>query len=175
MNNIFSKHIFSSEEIDSILELCGNFITEEETFERYGHRNIRKCKYGPVLDFEKIQEMIVSKLLNDGVESIDEDESNFVKYDKGDYFVEHQDISKSYRVDEPRAYTLVLQLSDESEYDGGTLIIEKQEQSKKKGTVIIFKSSLKHEVTEITNGSRIVFTNFLRKNNLTFLKENTII
>jgi predicted 2-oxoglutarate/Fe(II)-dependent dioxygenase YbiX len=119
--------------------------------------------------------MIVSKLLNDGVESIDEDESNFVKYDKGDYFVEHQDISKSYRVDEPRAYTLVLQLSDESEYDGGTLIIEKQEQSKKKGTVIIFKSSLKHEVTEITNGSRIVFTNFLRKNNLTFLKENKLI
>lgn len=58
-----------------------------------------------------------------------------------------------------RKLSMVIQLSDPSEYEGGDLEIEwrnppKQEDLKKKGSIIVFPSFLKHRVTPVTKGVR---------------------
>lgn len=59
-----------------------------------------------------------------------------------------------------RKLSMVIQLSDPSEYEGGNFEIDPQfgaldQQSlSKKGTVIIFPSFVKHRVTQVTRGQR---------------------
>ena len=51
--------------------------------------------------------------------------------------------------------TLLINLS-ESEYEGGDFIVDNQTQHffREPGTAILFKSSLKHQVTPVTKGKR---------------------
>lgn len=59
-----------------------------------------------------------------------------------------------------RKLSVVIQLSDPSDYEGGCFEIDPQfgvldqEQIKKRGTVIIFPSFVRHRVTQITGGQR---------------------
>ena len=57
-----------------------------------------------------------------------------------------------------RKLSVIIQLSDESEYEGGDFEIDKQyeqpQDMKQKGTVLVFPSFLQHRVTEVISGTR---------------------
>ena len=80
-------------------------------------------------------------------------------YGEGEYYSIHPDFSGDrYSKSHTRKLSLSLQLSAESDYSGGDLILyhndEKYICPKTKGTIFVFDSRLLHEVTEITQGVR---------------------
>jgi len=81
------------------------------------------------------------------------------KYDEGCFYKQHIDYGDN---DDHRTRKLSLsfQLSDESEYEGGELILYDYVTNntitacKSKGSIIVFDSRMKHEVTSVTSGTR---------------------
>ena len=73
------------------------------------------------------------------------------------FFGTHADINSD-SIMKFRKLTVVIQLTDENEYEGGDLIIQCYEKeiiaSRKIGTVIIFPSFLLHRITPVTKGVR---------------------
>ena len=75
------------------------------------------------------------------------------------HYGEHDDSSDSLLFDSKM--TLLINLS-EGEYEGGDLIVNKLVTDfRKPGSVILFKSYLRHEVTPVTKGERITLTYFI--------------
>ena len=90
-----------------------------------------------------------------------------LKYNKNQEFKKHADCGVSY----PNRYkTLIIQLSDETEYDGGELCIfhtsETIVASKKIGNTIMFDSSISHCANKIKDGIRYSMVFWLSFNNL---------
>jgi hypothetical protein len=75
-------------------------------------------------------------------------------YVEGDVFGPHSDILINTERGLERKMNLIIQLSDEKEYDGGDLLIGANRCSRKQGTGIFFPSHYIHSVTEITRGTR---------------------
>jgi len=92
-----------------------------------------------------------------------------IKYTKGSKFGLHRDRHNDSSAENsffPERYkTLIIQLSDESEYEGGELIVSKKVMPKTIGSLIIFDSNKLHEVTELTEGVRYSLCIFLTKDN----------
>lgn len=79
------------------------------------------------------------------------------KYEKGGMYKEHMDAGCPTLL--PRKLSLVIQLTDPSEYEGGNLGIkisgsDTVKANKKQGSVTVFPSFLLHEVEEVTKGTR---------------------
>lgn len=104
-------------------------------------------------------DFILKRLKHLGIKSIKSSSISIIKYSKGDYFGKHRDISRG--VHGAVYKTLVVQLSDESEYAGGEFCIEDKAQSKTQGCCILFLSSKEHEVKKVINGTRYSLTIFL--------------
>lgn len=75
-------------------------------------------------------------------------------YVKDDCFGAHNDILVSTNRDVERKVNLIVQLSDEDEYEGGDLMIGAVKCSRKFGTGIFFPAKYVHSVTTVTNGER---------------------
>jgi len=84
----------------------------------------------------------------------------FIKYNIGDYIKKHNDLWQT-ESSKGRLYSLIAQMTHESEYEGGETIIYHSDStvklSKKVGDAVIFPSSYLHELTEITDGTRFSF------------------
>ena len=76
-------------------------------------------------------------------------------YSKGDSFGYHQDNKGSIEHNISRKINLIVQLSDETEYDGGDLIAGNHSCPRTFGTAIMFPSYFLHCVTPITRGQRV--------------------
>lgn len=81
----------------------------------------------------------------------------YTKYSsENDHYTWHMD--KGAGTDSPRKLSLVLQLSDPEEYEGGDLEFfigsEATKATKKKGIVYAFPSYIMHRVTPVTSGER---------------------
>jgi PKHD-type hydroxylase len=91
------------------------------------------------------------------------EEMQYTTYDasKGDTFYgRHQDVGSAHN---HRKISITLQLTDESEYEGGELLIDGQETDlrelkplEQKGSMIMFPSFRVHRVTPVTKGTRKV-------------------
>lgn len=90
------------------------------------------------------------------------------KYVEGDYFLPHTDF-EHYETGE-LSRTLVIQLSESSDYIGGDLIIENVKQTRSIGACITIKASQLHEVTKITAGTRYGLVIFLLNEDMGFSK-----
>lgn len=77
------------------------------------------------------------------------------KYIEGDKFDNHHDSCGNMETMMYRKLNLIIQLSDESDYDGGELMIGSYKLSKSIGTGIFFPADVYHNVTTITRGSRL--------------------
>lgn len=75
-------------------------------------------------------------------------------YVQGDQFSLHSDILISKNNDVERKINLVVQLSDEHEYEGGDLYIGSIKCPRTFGTGIFFPAKYLHCVTEVTRGER---------------------
>jgi predicted 2-oxoglutarate/Fe(II)-dependent dioxygenase YbiX len=91
-----------------------------------------------------------------------------IKYIEGDALAKHQDFSK-YGVD-VLYKTILVQLSDSSDYTGGDLIISKVTQSRDIGSVISISPTTEHEIAPITKGERYSLVLFLYESNFDIQK-----
>ena len=92
-----------------------------------------------------------------------------IRYQTGDYLKNHID-SGDTEILKKREWTLIIQLSDESEYTGGNVVIGDWIMPKQKGFVCLFNGGhVPHEITEVLSGERKSFITWLSKKDLTFL------
>ena len=120
----------------------------------------------------RVFELLKKPLQKLNVKSFPENDCVIIKYEKGSYFKKHIDgNSKS-----ERTLTIMIQLSDAHEYDGGELVTYSNDKpticSKELGNVILIDSTKPHEVLEITKGTRYSLVIWLYAENL---KQNTYI
>lgn len=111
-----------------------------------------------------------------GVAVSEYEEPQFLRYQKGDFFVAHQDGNTGLlRLDtEGRLVSTVIFLSREAEspaegvYCGGSLVFTNLRDSTKfplraePGTLIAFRSETTHEVTPVTHGERYSIVSWYR-------------
>lgn len=117
---------------------------------------------------ESLLKFVLDRVYNSGITSISLGSVKLMKYSVGDYFAPHRDYVK---YDNGIVYTTaIIQLSKDSEYDGGELIVNNIPQSKKQGSLILFNSGELHEVTELTKGQRYALVLFLFKDDLNIPK-----
>lgn len=77
------------------------------------------------------------------------------KYEVGQYYKQHVDIFFGEGLSTNRKISTILLLNDPSEYDGGEVeILTDCVPTKTKGSVIVFPSTMAHQVKEVTRGER---------------------
>lgn len=96
--------------------------------------------------------------------------AQFTIYREGHFYGWHQDIRHSIDTDMTRKISMVIPLSDSSDYEGGDLefydslikpsktkknAIVTDERFRQKGNVIVFPSYVFHQVTKVTKGERL--------------------
>ncbi len=86
------------------------------------------------------------------------DDLQFIKYGQGGHFIRHADNAGRNFV-ALRELSVVVQLSSPKEYRGGDLLLQTLSKNpdiapKAQGTLIVFQSSLYHQVTPVTAGIR---------------------
>ena len=152
MINFFNEVLFSNDECDKILSFANGFVDLENYGFKLAIPEKRNSKYSEVVNIEDLEKLILPKLKEIGILSI-KSGSMFIEYNEGDFFEKH--IDNSYKSN--RVCTVVIQLSNEDDYEGGDLIVEGIRCSRKRGTMIVFSGNDLHEVEKITKGTRRVF------------------
>jgi len=110
--------------------------------------------------------LLSEKLKNLGIISFPKDDCVIIKYEKGSYFKKHIDGNSNSK----RRLTIMIQLSDESDYEGGELVTYTNNvpsiSSKKLGNVIVIDSLKLHEVLELRSGVRYSLVVWLYTENI---------
>jgi PKHD-type hydroxylase len=85
----------------------------------------------------------------------------YAKYFPDQHYVPHRDDSVRKDCNEMRKLSVSIQLSDPDEYEGGNFIIEDEngeylllDNFRKRGSVVVFPSVIKHGITPVTRGVR---------------------
>lgn len=122
---------------------------------------------------EDLNKFLLEKIKKLGAKTLPT-ELSILRYEKTQEFKIHTDSNENY----PDIFkTIVIQLSEETDYVGGELCVylneDKTISSKKIGNVIIFNSSLSHCANKIVDGVRYCLVLFMTKNNFNVI--NTLI
>jgi predicted 2-oxoglutarate/Fe(II)-dependent dioxygenase YbiX len=155
MTGFTSSVLFSKEECKLILNCSTAFKNKKETTLSIAVENIRNSNYAEASNLDLLESIVLPKIKKFGINSI-KSGLLFIEYNVGDFFGQHVDRKYVNDINDERVYTVIIQLSEESDYEGGTLIVGGVDVSKEIGTVVIFKSTDVHEVTKITKGNRKV-------------------
>lgn len=163
MNPFEQRVLLSSEECDKILAQHINFSTtvvydnnqqqlDLKTVAK--HRGLRKES---VVELSpELKEMLLKKLSVLGINSIPS-YNKVIKYDEGEECKKHTDKGTDL-ITGSRYKTIIIILSDSSEYEGGDLVVEGKENyiaNRIKGNVVIFDSMLQHYVEMVNKGTRL--------------------
>lgn len=171
MTPFFEEHIgvLSKEDCEWIKSLCVDFSPSEVTYNnddstRNLNNKFRSSKTCFVALDQNQRERLLSMISFLGVTSLPiEREIQLLEYSEGGFFKRHKDGPKRYK-------TILIQLSDKSEYDGGELYIEDKLASKEQGSIIIFDSNTFHQLDMVTRGKRYVLVVWLLKEHFTIKK-----
>lgn len=86
-------------------------------------------------------------------------------YKKGDFYNWHYDVNWEQNTAYDRKLSIVIQLSDPNDYEGGDFEFQnpmpQPEGFRERGSVLVFPSYITHRVTEITKGKRKSLVNWL--------------
>ena len=152
------RHLFTAEDCDWLLTQAGEF---EPSMVGYADPVLGAiARTGKINSEDRISEQCdmgqpkgeLYEFLFDRLKSLDLINLNnsfigFVRYHEGGFFTKH--------VDGPeRAYTIIIQLSEEDEYTGGDLVVLNQVIGKAKGNTVIFGTQVPHELKKVTSGTR---------------------
>lgn len=170
MQSIIQKKLFNKDN-------CHYFksLSDDDSFKRSkvtGYSNLdvisehRTSSEIPITLTDDLSNMILGRLKELEIKSLPEF-FIILKYDKNQEFKRHIDSGVEY----PNRYkTLIIQLSDETDYDGGELCIFHTDEtivaSKKIGNVIMFDSSIEHSANKIKDGIRYSMVFWLSFNNV---------
>jgi predicted 2-oxoglutarate/Fe(II)-dependent dioxygenase YbiX len=117
----------------------------------------RKYKEWLIVDSD-ILNLITNKLSIFNVRNIKE--GRILKYDIGCFFNKHVDMWEKY----PHRYkTVIIQLSDSNEYEGGIMKFGTETLNKNIGNVAIFSSDIEHGMEMIKSGTRYAFVVWLER------------
>jgi PKHD-type hydroxylase len=174
MRNIWQlfEGSLSDEDCDKIIELGKTQKQEDATIFRNVSGNaddVRKSKVSWIIDpwlndyqnyFFKVANAnafgFVADLLPD---------AQFTTYNEGDHYTWHYDVNWEADRGYDRKLSMVIQLSDPKDYEGGIFEFEetlpKLENFQTRGSVLVFPSYLRHRVTKITKGERKSLVNWL--------------
>lgn len=131
-----------------------------------------KLKFLDLFNKELIN-FLLSRLSNIGIKSILNNQVKITKYIEGDYFAPHRDSKKTNKFGSTYK-TLVIQLSESSDYTGGDLYVKNIPQPKEQGSYSLFLSSDIHEVKRIDNGIRFSLTIFLYESDFSSVKSKLL-
>ena len=104
---------------------------------------------------------------------------NILKYDIGQEFKKHRDIGNGIKDSNKRYKTLIIQLSNFDDYEGGDLIVWSNDEvtktvcDKKIGNMILFPSKSLHQAKPVVSGTRYVMIFFLTNNHFNIRKTLT--
>jgi predicted 2-oxoglutarate/Fe(II)-dependent dioxygenase YbiX len=161
MNDIKAVKLLTAEECKYLLSYSNNFkpsgirIHGDDVFNDY------RISEDSTSTNDELKKFLLDKFSNFNIISIPT--IQYIKYKVGSKFKLHRDRDDNRGVFPNRYKTLIIQLSEKTDYSGGELIIEGNEMSKDIGTVIIYNSKYLHEVKEITSGTRYSLCIFLEK------------
>lgn len=163
---------FSDEEIEKIIEICETFpktsgmVTQDDMVENTNIRDSR-IAWIPQTDhtiwiYDRLSWIV--RQLNGEFYKFDihgfSEDFQYSIYDEEyqGHYTWHRDNGKLVPGTPPRKLSLVLQLSDPSDYEGGELEIftapEPEAVNKEKGIISVFPSYTLHRVTPVTKGTR---------------------
>lgn len=163
---------FTSEEIDQIIKLGESFPTTtalvegKESLEKSSIRESQVSWIPQNEDTLWIYDRLswIARHLNGEFYKFDlhgfGENFQFSVYDEtyNGHYTWHRDSGFTSQGTPPRKLTLVLQLTDPSEYEGGSLEVftkpDPEEVDKEKGLVTVFPSFTLHRVTPVTKGTR---------------------
>lgn len=162
---------FTSDDIDRIREYGDSLVLTKAVIDKKGEQDnfdeIRQSKVGWIANnsdtawlYDRLA--FIARQLNAKFYGFDLygfcEDMQYTTYDSTDlgHYSWHVDMAE--HAVAPRKFSLVLQLSDPSEYEGGELQIRNQKEplavDKKKGLVAGFPSWMLHRVTPVTSGVR---------------------
>lgn len=163
MNILTIDKLFSPEECKYLLSFSCDYT--ESGVQRYGSNvfNEYRISTESSSNDETLKLFILNKINFLNIISLPY--IQYLKYTTGSKFKLHRDRDDTLNLYSHRYKTLIIQLSDYTEYDGGDLIVENKKMPKEIGSLILFNSKYLHEVVEITNGTRHSLCVFLTKDN----------
>jgi hypothetical protein len=149
----------------------GQLQTEEGRIISIKPRNA-KLKFLDLFNKELIN-FILSRLSKIGIKSILNNQVKITKYIEGDFFAPHRDFKSTDKFGSTYK-TLVIRLSDSSDYTGGDLYVKNIPQSKEQGSYSLFLSSDIHEIKRIDSGTRFSLTIFLYESDFSSVKSKLL-
>lgn len=174
MQDIFQKKIFNKDDCDYFRSLSDDKSFERSKVAGYNNLNIiseHRTSSELIIELDDdLSNMMLEKLKEFEIKSLPEF-FIILKYDKNQEFKRHTDSGVEY----PNRYkTVIIQLSNEADYDGGELCIfhngETTVSSKEIGNVMMFDSSIEHSVNKINDGIRYSIVFWLSIDNFTLKK-----
>ncbi len=161
--------ILTEKECRSIIELNDGF--KRSKVHNKGSKRItstNRTNYESIIESKPIVDLLLPKLSKYDIISLPE-YCNVARYNEGEWFAKHVDAGPA-NVDKKRFKTLIVQLSNPDDYEGGELVIWDQSNNeivsnKAVGNMILFESKLMHQANKVKSGIRYSLVFFLRTDN----------
>lgn len=151
MIETFDNFLLSNDSCEKIINLYQDKVKDVKS-------QIRKQKNYHEIDSNSWLFKTIKKLVNDNLGDDYEliDRVTVLKYEKGDFFLEHNDGPGNYALKNtlPNHIYGGIELCEKSEYEGGEFFIERKKVEYKKGRIFTHGFSDFHSVTEVTSGIR---------------------
>lgn len=180
---IHQEVLFTKEECEYLLSEHIKWNEARLKSPRTGEWNVssrKTCNESvPIPWSKKATDILLPKLnVLFGITSLPKEGSWAMQYNKGSYFRKHHDSGTGYY---DRVLSLVVQLTDGKEYEGGELVLYPNKETleefvisnKTQGNVIAFKPEIWHEVKPLIKGTRYSLILFFRPEN--YETKNTLI
>lgn len=168
MSVIIIHHAVSNQLIDSWNEAIQTIPAAKGMYNDEEHnigsnQNIRVCEIRTVnIQQRKLYQDIFNNLFpyveyyqpELGVDIYRKLEIQHITYNEGGHYIKHTDVNFNIKNPTQRKISMMLMLSNNSEYGGGELTVGKQSLKEGKGTLIMFRPTIIHAVEKITSGVR---------------------
>ena len=161
---VFADSVFNNEQLDWITNYCNNMDLQPgatlEYYENYRKSSVSTIENGPDVAWlfhavGDIAHKLNSKYYRFNLSVLDTIEYVVYKGEEDGRYDWHHDYNEG--LSPSRKLTMVIQLSDPSEYEGGQLeLFENIQIPKQKGLVAMFPSFAYHRVTPVLSGTRKV-------------------
>jgi len=148
---ISQKIIFSKEECLLILDQASLWVNNKGYLESgVDNWNYDRINQESHIKTDNIKDMVIKNLSEFNVIDIPE-VIKLLKYNKGGYFGRHKDNGWNFP---DRRITVLIQLSENTSYKGGEMLVENTSFQKDIGNTIVFDSNCYHELKVIEEGVR---------------------
>ena len=105
-----------------------------------------------------MHQLVVTKYENYDI--TEAEDIQFATYNVGDFYGWHADSDAINK----RVISVTVQLSDPKDYKGGNLVFKVDAMERAQGTVVVFPSNIRHQVTRVTAGTRYSLVQWFKGN-----------